>query len=77
VLEEEVLDSTGKTGYLQLSGAVLFGAIIIIINLKILVMSTGVKPLNTIMVVLSIAMYWVSEALYGSLKSPKDLLILK
>jgi hypothetical protein len=77
VLETEVLDATGKTGYLQLSGAVLFGLVIIIINLKILTMSTGVKPLNTIIVVLSIALYWISEALYGSLSSPKDLLILK
>ena len=65
------------TGYLQLSGAVLFGLVIILINLKILTMSTGVKPLNTIIVVLSISLYWISEALYGSLSSPKDLLILK
>lgn len=65
-----MLDSTGKTGYLQLSGAVLFGAIIVIINLKILTMSTGVKPLNTIVVFLSIALYWISQAIYGSLTSP-------
>ncbi len=77
VLEGGVLDESGKTGYLQLSGAVLFGVIIIIINLKILSMSTGVKPLNTIIVVISIVLYWISQALYGSLTSPKDLLILK
>lgn len=76
-LETEVLDATGKTGYLQLSGAVLFGLVIILINLKIFTMSTGVKPLNTILVLLSISLYWISEALYGSLSSPKDLLILK
>lgn len=72
-----MLDSTGKTGYLQLSGSVLFGVIIIIINLKILAMSTGVKPLNTIIVFLSIILYWVSEGIYGKLTSPKDLVILK
>ena len=77
VLEGGVLDGSGKTGYLQLSGAVLFGVIIVIINLKILTMSTGVKPLNTIIVLASIALYWLSQALYGSLTSPKDLLILK
>lgn len=70
VLEAEVLDSTGKTGYLKLSGAVLFGAIIVVINFKILTMSTGVKPLNTIVVLLSIAMYWISQAVYGALTSP-------
>lgn len=77
VLEEEVLDAAGHTGYLQLSGSVLFGVIVIVINLKILAMSTGVKPLNTILVVLSIILYWVSEGIYGKLTSPKDLEILR
>ncbi len=77
VLECEVLESTGKTGYLQLSGAVLFGSIITIINLKILTMSTGVKPLNTLLVVLSIVLYWISQAIYGRLTSPRELVLLR
>jgi hypothetical protein len=59
-LESQILDEYGHTGYLQLSGAVLFGVIIIIINLKIIIMSTGLKPLSVIIVFLSTILYWIS-----------------
>lgn len=67
IMETEVLDSTGTIGGIKLSGSILFAAIIIIVNLKILVMTTGVKPLLLIMTLLSIAIYWPSEAIYAQL----------
>ena len=72
------MDESGITGYLSLSGSVLFGVIIVIVNLKIMSMSTGVRPLITILVILSIAMYWASQALYGVLfRDPTQFVLIK
>jgi phospholipid-transporting ATPase len=65
IMETEVLDSVGTIGGLRLSGSILLAVIIIIVNLKILVMTTGVKPFLLVMTLLSIALYWVSEAIYA------------
>ena len=66
------------TGYLKLSGAVLFGVIIIIVNCKILAMSSGVKLLNTFVVIGSIGLYWVSQAFVGwVLGTPGEFVLLK
>lgn len=67
IMETEVLDSVGTIGGLRLSGSILLAVIIIIVNLKILVMTTGVKPLLLLMTLLSIAIYWPSEAIYAQL----------
>ena len=75
ILESEVLDANGKTGYLQLNGSVLFGLIIIVVNLKILTMSTGVKVLNTFLVFGSIVFYWVTQVIYGKLGDLQELVI--
>ena len=49
-----------------------------IVNLKIMSMSTGVRPLITILVILSIAMYWASQALYGALfRDPTQFVLIK
>ena len=60
-----MLGSNGLVGYLKLSGAVLLELIIIVVNFKIMAMSSGVKPLNTICIIISIALYWVSQWLMG------------
>ena len=72
-----VLDDKGHVGYLNLSGSVLFGIIIVIVNLKILVMGSGVRPLLAILITASTALYWVSEAFSGAYLNPKDSIILK
>ena len=76
-MEAAVLDESGTTGYLTLSGNLLFGIIIIVVNCKILSMTTGVKLLNTIVVIISVGLYWASQALVGSLLGhPQQLVIL-
>jgi hypothetical protein len=65
ILETHILDSFGTLGNLKLSGSILFGIIIVIINLKILVMATGVKPFILVITLLSIMIYWPTEALYA------------
>jgi phospholipid-transporting ATPase len=73
LIEEEVLAADGTTGYLVLCGSVLLGLIIIIINLKILVMSTGIRPINLVMVVASIVSYWASYAIYAKMIMPAEM----
>ena len=50
---------------MKLSGSVLFAIIIVIVNLKILVMTTGVKPFILVITLASIIIYWPTEALYA------------
>ena len=59
VLEDDVLDSSGRTGYLEQSGAVLFFNIIIVVNLRILIMSNGVTFFLAFSVYGSILIYWL------------------
>jgi hypothetical protein len=66
----------GKTGYLVLCGASLFAVIVIIINIKILIMSTGVRPLALFVVLGSIALYWGSYAIYAKLLKPDEMITL-
>jgi uncharacterized membrane protein len=75
-MEAGTLDESGITGYLKLSGAVLFGVIIIVVNCKILAMSTGIKLLNTIVIIISVALYWASQALVGWVFSAPDEFVL-
>ena len=75
-MEAAVLDENGITGYLSLSGALLFSIIIVVVNFKILSMSTGVRPLNTIVVVISIVLYWASQALVGVIFSSNNEFVL-
>lgn len=65
ILESEVLDSWGMIGDLKLSGSILFAIIIIIINLKILVLTTGIKPFILFITLASIGIYWPTEAIYA------------
>lgn len=56
----------------------LFGVIIIIVNFKIMAMSTGIKLLNTIVILISIALYWASQPLVGWLfGTPEEFVLLK
>ena len=59
VLEDDVLDMHGRTGYMEQSGAVLFFNIIIVVNLRILIMSNGMSLILAISVYGSIIIYWV------------------
>jgi hypothetical protein len=59
-----------------LCGASLFAVIVIIINIKILVISTGVKPLSLFCVLGSIAIYYGSYAVYSKLMKPDQLITL-
>lgn len=59
MMETGVLDAFGRTGYLRQSGSVLFFDVVMVVNLKILVMSRGVRPAILISVVGSIMMYWL------------------
>lgn len=78
LLETATLNESGLTGYLKLSGAVLFGVIIIIVNAKIMTMSTGIKLLNTIVIIISVGLYWASQALVGWIfGSPSEFVILR
>lgn len=43
---------------MEMSGAILLGVIIAIANLKILVLTTGVKPFILVISLASIAIYW-------------------
>jgi hypothetical protein len=52
---------------MTLSGSALFGLIIIIINLTILLLTTGVKPFILFISLASIAVYWLTEAIYAML----------
>lgn len=58
VLEDDVLDESGRTGYLAQSGNVLFFNIIIIVNLRILILSNGLTLILFISVFGSIITYW-------------------
>ena len=73
MLESEVLDSFGRIGDIQLSGSVLLGIIIIIINLKILVMTTGVKPFILVITLASIAVYWPTYYIMSKFANPSAL----
>lgn len=66
-LEGQILDSSGFIGNMTLSGSALFGLIIIIINLTILLLTTGVKPFILVISLASIAVYWLTEAIYAML----------
>jgi phospholipid-transporting ATPase len=59
VLEDDVLDENGRTGYLYQSGAVLFFNIIIIVNFKVLNMCKFLSPIIIFSVFGSIGMYWL------------------
>jgi len=59
-LEGQVLDSSGFIGNMTLSGSVLFALIIIIINLNILLITTGIKPFILVISLASIAVYWLT-----------------
>lgn len=58
VLEDDVLDEYGRTGYLAQSGNVLFFNIIIIVNLRIFILSNGLTLILFISVIGSIVIYW-------------------
>jgi hypothetical protein len=58
---------------MQLSGSILFAVIIIIINLKILVITTGIKPFILFVTLGSIAVYWPSEIIYAKFAAPSEL----
>ena len=66
-VEGAVLDSFGTIGNMKLSGAVLLGIIIIIANLRILVLTTGVKPFILVISLASIAIYWPTEVIAAHL----------
>ena len=59
VLEDDVLDSLGRTGYLAQSGNVLFFNIIIIVNLRIFILSNGLTFILSLSVFASIMIYWL------------------
>jgi len=71
-----VLGSDGRTGYLILSGSVLFCTIVIVINLKILIVSTGIRPISFLCVTASIILYWVSYAVYAHLMAAPEIITL-
>ncbi len=66
LMEDNVLDYEGRTGYLIQSGSVLYFDIIIIINLRILVMSNGFTPFLLFSVFGSIGLYWLMYWIYVS-----------
>ena len=70
ILESEILDETGTIGYMKLSGYVLYGIVIIIANLRILLLTTGIKPFIFTISILSIITYWISQSIYFSFISP-------
>lgn len=70
VLESQILDQKGNIGYMQLSGYVLYGIVIMIANFRILLLTTGIKPFIFIISILSIVSYWVSQSIYFSFISP-------
>lgn len=59
VLEDDVIGADGRTGYLYQSGSVLFFNIILIVNLRIFVLSSGISAGLAIAVLISIIMYWI------------------
>lgn len=65
LLEANVLDSQGKTGSLYQSGSVLFANIIFVANLRILVMSRGLRPFLLFAVYGSIGFYWLFYYIYA------------
>lgn len=58
VLEDNVLTSDGRTGYMWQSGAVLFFNIIMVVNFKVLVMSCRISLALIIAVLVSLGLYW-------------------
>jgi len=61
---------------MKLSGYVIYGIVIITVNLKILVMTTGIKPFIYIISILSIVVYWLAQAIYFKLIDPEESNIL-
>lgn len=59
VLEDDILDLYGRTGYMEQSGAVLFFNIIVVVNLRILIIGNGLTVILLIAVYGSILIYWV------------------
>jgi hypothetical protein len=59
LLEDNILNADGRTGYLIQSGSVLYFDIVIIINLRILVLSNGYSPALLLSVFGSISIYWL------------------
>lgn len=59
VLEDDIISSDGRIGYLYQSGAILYFNIIMVVNLRIFVMSSGISWGLFLSVTFSIAMYWV------------------
>ena len=72
LLEENVLSQEGDTGHLILSGTVLFGLFIIVANLRLLVMSTGVRAILVIFIIVCVAVYWPSEILEAVVLAPTE-----
>jgi hypothetical protein len=64
-LEQEILSKDGTTGYLRLCGSVLFCSIIVIVNLKLLIMGRGLRPVQLFFVFGSIGIYWLVYYLYA------------
>lgn len=59
VLEDNLLTSGGRTGYMWQSGAVLFFNIIMVVNFRVLVMSYRLSYGLLIAVFGSIILYWI------------------
>ena len=59
VLESGMIDGEGRVGYFYQSGAVLFFNIILVVNIKILIMSSGLSLGLFISVMISFVNYWL------------------
>ena len=59
VLESEIINSDGRVGYFYQSGAVLFFSIILVANLRIFVLSSGISIGLFFSVLIGIIMYWM------------------
>ena len=58
LLEYNILDADGRTGYFLQSGSVLYFNIIVIINLRLFVMENGLTPFMLFSILITIASYW-------------------
>ena len=55
----------------------MFGVIVIVVNCKILSMSSGVNLLNLIIIIISVGLYWLSQFLVGKvLNAPEEIVML-
>ena len=58
-MEDDIISKSGNTGYLDQSGAILLFNIVLVANLKVLVMSSGVSLALFFSIVSGLGMYWV------------------